>query len=199
MSLAATGAAGTHGITTTRVAFTGETLNGKHDAQSYGGRAEAGVTVRGGAWSLSPYAAFQTQVFNAPGYSETGGGFALAFKTENTTINRSEVGARVEARTTVGNSMPLYLRARAAWVHDGSSSPSQLSTFSTALQPGGQSGAATAFTVNGTTIVQDAALVSVSAELALTPYVSLGASLDGGEFSRAGQTYGGSGNVRIQW
>ena len=141
--LAATGAAGTHGITTTRVAFTGETLNGKHDAQSYGGRAEAGVTVRGGAWSLSPYAAFQTQVFNAPGYSETGGGFALAFKTENTTINRSEVGARVEARTTVGNSMPLYLRARAAWVHDGSSSPSQLATFSTALQPGGQSGAAT--------------------------------------------------------
>ena len=53
--------------------------------------------------------------------------------------------------------------------------------------------------LNGVSIVQDAVLVSVGAELALTPFVSIGASLDGGEFSRNSQAYGGSGSVRIRW
>ncbi len=197
--LAASAAVGTHALTTTRLAFSGDRLIGKVDAQSYAGRVEVGYAMRSSLLSVVPYAAFQTQAFNTAAYTETGSGFGLAFDAEKASTNRSEIGARIEIKTTLGDNMPLYLRARAAWVHDWSSTPLKTAAFAAALQPGAIAGAGTTFSIDGVSIVQDAALVSASAELALTPYVSIGASLDGGEFSRGAQTYGGSGSVRIQW
>jgi len=81
--LAAALAFANHWMTTNRAAL-GDELTASFDAQSYGGRVEAGyryaVLPRLG-FGVTPYAALQAQDFHTPSYSETdltGGGFGLS-------------------------------------------------------------------------------------------------------------------------
>ena len=177
-------------MSTDRFAFAGDHLDASFNAQSYGGRLEAGYRFAAPWIAVTPYAAVQAVNFHTPSYSErdlTGGGFALSFASRNATDTRGELGARFDHLLSVGNGMPLTLRARVAWAHDWVSDPSLLATFQ--ALPGAS------FIVNGAAPARDSLLASAGSELHLTPAFSLAAKFDG-EFASDSQTYGGIGTLR---
>jgi autotransporter-associated beta strand protein/probable HAF family extracellular repeat protein len=182
-------------MTTNRNAL-GDQLTASFDAQSYGGRLEAGyrygMPVKGASLGVTPYAALQSQSFHTPGYSETdltGGGFGLSYNAMNAIDTRSELGARFDDLTMLG-AMPLTLRARVAWAHDWVSNPSLGAVFQ--ALPGAS------FTVNGAAPPPDSALVSAGAELHIANNWSLAAKFDG-EFAPGSQTYAGTGTIKYVW
>ena len=187
-----------HWMTTNRIAFAGDQLDARFNAQSYGARVETGYRLPppfpngGGRFGATPYAALQTQWFHTPNYSETdltGGGFGLSYNAMTATDTRSELGARFDDRATV-NDMPLILRARAAWAHDWVTNPTPAAVFQ--ALPGAN------FIVNGATPPKNSALASAGAELHLTAKWSLTAKFDG-EFAAGSQTYAGTGTLRYTW
>jgi outer membrane autotransporter protein len=194
-------------FTTNRIAL-GEQLTANFQGQSYAARLEGGYRVflpvpslpspaSGGGlgWGLigiTPYGAIQVQNFHTPSYSETdplAGGFGLSYAAMNGTDTRSELGARFDDPTLLGN-MPLILRARLAWAHDWVSNP--------ALNAGFESLPGASFTVFGAPMPHDSALTSAGAQLFFTPNWSLLAKFDG-ELASGAQTYAGSGTLRYTW
>jgi uncharacterized protein with beta-barrel porin domain len=182
-------------FTTNRNAM-GDQLTASFQGQSYAGRLEGGyrfaVPLAHNAIGITPYAAIQAQNFHTPAYSEadlTAGGFGLSYAAMNGTDTRSELGARFDDPTLLGN-MPLILRARLAWAHDWVGNPALNAAFESL--PGA------AFTVNGAPIPPNSALTSAGAELFFTPNWSLLAKFDG-EFAKGSQTYAGTGTLRYAW
>jgi uncharacterized protein with beta-barrel porin domain len=183
-------------MSTNRIAL-GDQLDARFNAQSYGGRFETGyryaTPLGGSVIGATPYAAVQAQSFHTPSYSEidlTGGGFGLNYGAMNATDTRSELGARFDDTSFIGNGMPLTLRARAAWAHDWVSNPVLGAVF--------QSLPGASFVVNGAAAPKNSALSTVGAELHVTPALSIAAKFDG-EFAKGSQTYAGTGTVRYLW
>jgi len=182
-----------HWMTTSRTAFAGDQLTANFNAQSYGGRIEAGYRYAlPVTWSVTPYGALQVQNFHTPQYSETdltGGGFGLTYNAMSAYDTRGELGARFDEPTTL-NGMPLTLRARLAWAHDWVDGPALQAVFETL--PGAN------FIVNGAAVPKNSALTTAGAELHLTQAWSLLAKFDG-EFAKDSQTYAGTGTLRYAW
>jgi outer membrane autotransporter protein len=85
-----------HWMSTDRIAV-GDDLTADFNAQSYGGRLEAGYRFATLYGAIAPYAAIQAQSFHTPSYNEADaipGGFALAFPARDAHDTRSELGAR---------------------------------------------------------------------------------------------------------
>ena len=182
-----------HWMRTDRVAFAGDRLQAQFNAESFGGRAEAGYRIPNAIAAITPYAAVQAQNFHTPTYSETditGGGSGLTYASRNATDTRSELGARFDRPILVNWNAVLALRARIAWAHDWISDPSLMPTFE--ALPGAS------FIVNGATPAKNSALASGGAELRFINGVSLLAKFDG-EFAAHSQTYAGTGTVRYVW
>jgi uncharacterized protein with beta-barrel porin domain len=179
-------------MTTNRIAV-GDQLTANFNAQSFGGRVEAGYRYAlAPAIGVTPYAALQEQYLHTPTYSEndlTGGGFGLTYAAMNATDTRSELGARFDGLTTM-NGLPLILRGRLAWAHDWVSNPALTAVFQTL--PGAS------FVVNGAPLPANAALASAGAELKLNAKWSLLGKFDG-EFASGSQTYAGTGTLRHTW
>jgi len=182
-----------HWMTTSRTAFAGDQLTANFNAQSYGGRIEAGYRYALPAtWSVTPYGALQVQNFHTPQYSETdltGGGFGLTYNAMSAYDTRGELGARFDEPTTLYG-MPLTLRARLAWAHDWVDGPALQAVFETL--PGAN------FIVNGAAVAKNSALTTAGAELHLTQAWSLLTKFDG-EFAKGSQTYAGTGTLRYVW
>jgi autotransporter-associated beta strand protein len=184
-------------MTTNRTAFAGDQLTASFNAQSYGGRVEAGYRYAlpatwATSWTVTPYGALQVQNFHTPQYSEadlTGGGFGLSYAAQSAYDTRSEVGTRFDEPTTF-NGMPLTLRARLAWAHDWVNGPALSAVFQTL--PGAN------FVVNGAPVPKNSALTTAGAELHLTQAWSLLTKFDG-EFAKNSQTYAGTGTLRYVW
>jgi uncharacterized protein with beta-barrel porin domain len=179
-------------MTTNRTAL-GDQLTSSFNAQSVGGRVEAGYRYAvQPAIGVTPYGALQAQNFHTPSRTETdltGGGFGLSFAAMNATDTRSELGARFDGLTTL-NGLPLILRGRLAWAHDWVSDPALSAVFQ--ALPGAS------FVVNGAPLPANSALASAGAELKLNPHVSLLGKFDG-EFANGSQTYAGTGTLRYTW
>jgi len=180
-----------HNMSTNRIAL-GDQLNARFDAQSYGGRIEAGYRYGMPVFTVSPYGALQAQGFHTPTYSETdvtGGGFGLTYNAQNASDTRGELGARFDSLQML-NAMPLVMRARLAWAHDWVTNPALGAVFQ--ALPGAN------FVVNGAAPAPNSALTTVGAELHVTPALAFLAKFDG-EFGKGAQTYAGSGTVRYTW
>jgi len=179
-------------MTTNRTAL-GDQLTASFNAQTFGGRVEAGYRYAvQPAIGVTPYGALQAQSFHTPSYTETdltGGGLGLNFAAMNATDTRGELGARFDGLTTL-NGLPLILRSRLAWAHDWVSNPALTAVFQ--ALPGGS------FVVNGAALPANSALASVGAELKINPHVSLLGKFDG-EFAANSQTYAGTGTLRYTW
>ncbi|MFL9828471.1 autotransporter domain-containing protein [Rhodoplanes sp. SY1] len=182
-----------HWMKSERTAFAGNRLEGRFDAQSYGGRIETGWRVATPLGGITPYAALQAQRFHMPGFAESdldGGGFGLAYTSRNANATRSELGARFERLVAVSDTALVALQARAAWAHDRVSDATATPMFQ--ALPGAS------FVVFGATPVPDLALLSAGAELRLASGWSLAARFDG-ELAGRGHTYAGTGTVRCAW
>jgi autotransporter-associated beta strand protein len=182
-----------HWMSLDRYAFAGDHLYASFNAESIGGRAEAGYRIPNAVAAITPYAAVQAQNFHTPTYSETditGGGSGLTYAAHNATDTRSELGARFDRPILVNWNAVLALRAKVAWAHDWITDPSLMPTFE--ALPGAS------FIVNGATPAKNSALTSAGAELRLVNGLSLLAKFDG-EFAGRSQTYAGTGTVRYVW
>jgi outer membrane autotransporter protein len=180
-------------MSTDRFAAFGSHLTADFNAQSYGGRVEAGYRYGVPTTGVTPYAAVQAQNFRTPTYSEAdvnNVGFALGYNSRTATDTRSELGARFDQVAAYNRNMLLTLRARVAWAHDWITDPSLVPVFQ--ALPGAS------FIVNGATPVKNSALTSAGAELRLANGISLIGKFDS-EFAGRAQTYGGTGTVRYVW
>ena len=188
--LAASLAVANHWMFTDRNAAFGDHLTARFTGQSLGGRLEQGWRFGTPTMGLTPYGAVQAQAFRTPGYSETGGGFALAYDPRNATALRGEIGERFDYTALMSPDATLILRARLAWAHDWVSDHSVTAAFQTL--PGA------IFTVNGAAPATDFGLVSAGAELRLANGVTLLGKVDG-ELARHSTTYAGTGTLRVSW
>ena len=188
--LAASLAFANHWMSTDRTAAFGENLTARFTGQSLGGRLEQGWRFGTPTMGLTPYGAVQAQAFRTPRYSETGGGFALAYDARNATALRGEIGERFDYTALASPDATLTLRARLAWAHDWVSDHSITAAFQTL--PGAS------FLVNGATPATDSGLVSAGAELRLANGVTLLGKVDG-ELARNSTTYAGTGTLRMSW
>ena len=188
--LAASLAFANHWMSTDRTAAFGDNLSARFTGQSLGGRLEQGWRFGTPTMGLTPYGAVQAQAFRTPGYSETGGGFALAYDPRNATALRGEIGERFDYTALASPDATLTLRARLAWAHDWVSDHSITAAFQTL--PGAS------FIVNGATPATDSGLVSAGAELRLANGVTLLGKVDG-ELARNSTTYAGTGTLRVSW
>ena len=181
-----------HWMTTDRTAFAADHLTSRFNAQSYGGRLEAGYRYSFATAGLTPYAAVQVQSFHTPAYSETdvsGGGFAASFNSRNANDTRSELGLRLDNRSTLAG-MPVMLRGRIAWAHDWVSDPVLAATFQTLPGSG--------FVVNGAAAAKDSLLASSAVEWRVLPALSVGAKFDS-EIASGSHTLGGTATARVVW
>jgi autotransporter-associated beta strand protein len=121
-----------HWMSTDRIAFAGDRLQAQFNAESFGGRAEAGYRIANPIAAVTPYAAVQAQSFHMPTYNETdvtGGGFGLTYNAHNASDTRSELGARFDRPILLNWNAVLALRARVAWAHDWITDPNLIPTF----------------------------------------------------------------------
>ncbi|HEY8336622.1 MAG TPA: autotransporter domain-containing protein [Tardiphaga sp.] len=191
--LAASFAFANHWMSTDRTSFASDRLTASFNAQSYGGRLEAGYRIASSFAAVTPYAAVNAQLFDTPSYREndlTGGGFGLSYAGRSATDTRGEAGARFDRSVAINASSRLTLRAKLAYAHDWVSDPSLTATFQ--ALPGAS------FVVSGGAAPRDSALASVGAEWRFANGFALGVKFDG-EFASRSQTYAGTGTVRYAW
>lgn len=186
--------AGWHAMTTDRnvTLAGGGKLSSDFDAQTAGGRIEAGYRISMGDIGVTPYAALQAVYIHLPTYSETpaGNAFALTFTDRSATTIRTELGSWFERVLTPFQDAVLVGRARAAWAHDEVSGAGARAAFLTL--PG------TSFVVNGAATPADSALLTAAMELRMRDNFSLGLRLDS-ELSSDAAIYGLRGELKKSW
>src|SRR5262249_46777050 len=153
-----------------------DTLNAKFDAQSWGGRAEAGYKLAWGAFNLTPYTAFQAQSFSTPSYSEVAASgsdqFALGVASRTGTIERAELGSWISQKFWTAEQAAVSLFGRAAWPHDWQDPPQASSTF-LGLAP------IASFVVNGPKPAANLAVTTAGAEIRMAGGWALMGKFDG--------------------
>jgi outer membrane autotransporter protein len=185
-----------HGVSTERtVTVVGtDRLEARIDAQSWGGRVEAGYRFGTPTFGVTPYAAGQAVALKTPSYSETSpnnaNAFALAYAGQTTTISRSELGSWIDGVAILDAGASVLVRTRVAWAHNFNTDRNINAFFLTLPS--------TSFTVGGAAPAVNTALVSGAAELRLASGWSIGAKFDG-ELGRGTTSYAGTGTVRVAW
>lgn len=172
-------------------------LDARFNAQSFGGRIEAGYRLPARFLDVNwtPYGAVQAQNFRTPDYSETATAgsnqFGLRFAGRTATAVRAELGVQTERRIAIDKGSELYLFGRTAYARDSVSDPAVSATF-VAL------GSSSSFTAFGAQPSQHLMLSSAGAEWRLASGVSflLKADTEWGERSR---TWSGMGRIRYAW
>lgn len=180
-------------MSTDRMAFASNHLTASFNAQSYGGRGEAGYRIASPLVAVTPYAAVQSQAFVTPGYSETdvsGGGFGMTYAGATATDTRGEAGAWFDHATALSPTAVLTLRGKLAYAHDWVSDPALAATFQ-ALQ-------GSRFVVTGAEPPPNSALMTAGAEVHFASGLEVGTRFDS-ELAAHGQTYVGTGFVRYLW
>ena len=88
-----------HWVSTDRIGVNGDRLKGNFIGQDIGGRIEGGYRFGDISGGITPYAAVQAQVFQAPAYTETdtdNGPFALRYNAKDpTTRELNSAGASI--------------------------------------------------------------------------------------------------------
>jgi outer membrane autotransporter protein len=182
-----------HWMSTNRTSLAGDQLTAKFNAQSYGGRVEAGYRIGTPAFAVTPYAATQWQAFMTPAFAETdltGGGFGLAYAARTALDARAEVGSRFETIIAASESSVVAFRGKLGYAHDWANDP-QLAAVFQAL-PGAS------FVVNGAALPHDSGIASAGIEWRFLNGLAFGAKFDG-EFAARSQTYAGTATVRYTW
>jgi uncharacterized protein with beta-barrel porin domain len=172
----------------------GGMLSGNDNAQSYGGRLEAGYHLFTHPVVLTPYGAVQAVNFEAPGYSEYASAgsptFALAYNGQSATQTQAEIGSWIDKAMVLPTGMPVDLFGRLAYAHDWQTNPSLGASF--LALPG------TNFSVEGARLPENLALVTTGATLQLAGNWKLTGKFDG-EFAKGAEFYTGTARLQYTW
>jgi uncharacterized protein with beta-barrel porin domain len=172
----------------------GGMLSGNDNAQSYGGRLEAGYHLFTDPVVLTPYGAVQAVNFEAPGYNEYASAgsstYALAYNGQSATQTQVEIGSWIDKAMVLPTGMPLDLFGRLAYAHDWQTNLSLAASF--LALPG------TNFTVEGARLPSNLALVTTGATLNLAKNWKLTGKFDG-EFAKGAEFYTGTARLQYTW
>jgi len=187
---------GWHQIATLRVVTVSGTdvLQGKENADDFGGRIEAGWRLPlGDGINVAPYAAFAGESFESPAYAETvlagASTFALSYAAQNTTLGRSELGAHLNRGFGVENGA-LSADLKAAWAHQLDDQPFALANF--------ENLATASFQVLGVRPARDSALLGAGLELRYHSGLYLGLKGEG-QFGAGTTVLESMGSVGLRW
>lgn len=173
-----------------------EIAKGSFGSDQLGGRLEIGRTYDFGAGAVTPFAALQAARLWQAGYTETsvtGGGpgvLGLSYAARNVSSLPLFLGSKFDARFDLGGGMMWMPFANLAWVHEFSPARNITATL--------LSMSVLAFTAEGARAAGDAGRVELGSRLVLNSWSELSARFTG-EFSNVGQSYAGTGSLRINW
>ncbi|WP_430514112.1 autotransporter domain-containing protein [Pannonibacter phragmitetus] len=150
-------------------------------AQVFG---EIGYEFDAGMAVVEPFAGLTYTAVSTDGYAETGGSSALTIASSTTNLTYSTLGVRAATALPFGDAVSAKLTGMAGWRHVyGSTSPSSLNAFA-----GG-----TPFSVKGTPVGKDVALLSAGLEFDLGAKPDM--SIESASFSISYDGQFGSGTV----
>lgn len=173
-----------------------EIAKGSFGSNQLGGRLEIGHTYDFNTVAVTPFAALQAARLWQAGYTEssvTGAGpgvLGLNYAARNVSSLPLFLGSKFDARYELGGGMMWMPFANVAWVHEFS--PSRGVTAALVSLP------VAGFTVEGARAASDAGRVELGSRLVLNSWSELSARFTG-EFSNVGQSYAGTGSLRISW
>lgn len=173
-----------------------EIARGSFGSDQFGGRLEIGQTYDFGAVAATPFVALQAARLWQAGYTEssvTGAGpgvLGLSYAARGVSSLPLFLGSKFDARYDLGGGMMWMPSANLAWVHEFSPTRSVTAALVSLPVP--------AFTVEGARAASDAARIELGSRLVLNSWSELSARFTG-EFSNVGQSYAGTGSLRITW
>ena len=170
-----------------------ENLNGKFFSQSLSTRVELGWRTWFDRLAVTPFAAMQFGLLGMKGYTETASGapsvIGLSYASRVVDSLPVSLGLQFDSKFDVA-AMPAAWWLRAAWVHEFA--PDRTINPSFLAAPG------YGFVVNGATAARDAARLEGSLKFAVSRNAALFTTFNG-EFSDKGNSYAGTGGLRISW
>ncbi|MGL3606153.1 autotransporter outer membrane beta-barrel domain-containing protein [Rhizobium sp. G187] len=155
--------------TARQVTALGQTLNGSYDANSINAFSELGYTVKTGLATFEPFAGLAYSHATSDAFSETGGSAALNVEGTTNDTSYTTLGLRSSKELTLLGTEAV-IRGTAGWMHAfGDVDPTSTARFAT-----GDS-----FTVSGTPIDQNTALLEAGLDLNFTPSSTLSLTYTG--------------------
>lgn len=174
--------------TTRQVTALGQTLNGSYNADSVNAFSEVGYTVKTALASFEPFAGLSYSRVTTDSFTETGGSAALNVESTTTNTSYTTLGLRSSKEFTFLGTEAVA-RGTAGWVHAfGDIDPTSTASFAT-----GDS-----FTVSGTPIDQNAALLEAGLDLNLTPSSTFSLTYTG-QIGKNAHENGVSAKLRMQF
>lgn len=173
-----------------------EIARGSFGSDQFGGRLEIGRTSDFGAVAVTPFAALQAARLWQAAYTETSvtgagpGALGLSYAARNVSSLPLFLGTKFDSGFDLGNGMMWMPFATVAWVHEFS--PARDVTATLVSMP------IAAFTVEGARAASDAGRIELGSRLVLNRWSELSARFSG-EVSNVGQSYAGTGSLRISW
>jgi outer membrane autotransporter protein len=166
-----------------------ETLDGHPNTDLFSGRLEAGWRYAFGPAGVTPYAAVEVQSASTDAYNETSNlpttAFGLSYRSKTDTGVRTELGSRFDI-ASAGN---WTVFGRVAWVYQ------DLDAKATALF---EASPVSVFTINGTDLPRNAALLSLGSNVRINDSWNFTASADT-ELSGRTSSIGGRATLRYLW
>ncbi|NDV85358.1 autotransporter domain-containing protein [Aurantimonas aggregata] len=147
----------------------GERAEAEYDGGTAQGFAEIGYGFALGQLAMEPFAGLAYVNVHNDGFTETGAAAGLTSASSSTDVGYSSLGLRVATDIALPNGMALKPNASLTWQYAfGDTTPEARLAFAAAP--------AADFTVFGTPLAQNTALVEIGADLALNERTSFGVS-----------------------
>ncbi len=173
---------------TRQVSLLNQTLKGDYDAGSLSSFAEVGYTIKTAPANFEPFASLSYSRVKTDGFSETGGSAALTVDEQQMNTTFTTIGLRTSKDIKLLGTAAA-LRGTAGWVHAfGDVDPISTARFAT-----GDS-----FTVSGTPIDKDAALLEAGLDLNLTPASTFSLGYNG-QIGKNAYEHGANAKFRVQF
>jgi outer membrane autotransporter protein len=166
---------------------------GRFSGDEWLARFEGGYKTRVDGVNVTPFAGFQLAELSNNAFSETNVGAAVAglnVSAQTVDSEKSFVGVQFDNKEVFGNGWVLTPYARLSWEHEFNTDRSIAASLLSL--PG------SAFTVYGASAASDVARVNAGFKLDVSANVAVFTSFDG-EFSDRGNSYTGTGGVKIRW
>jgi outer membrane autotransporter protein len=168
-----------------------EEEKGRFSSDEWISRFEAGYKYRTPDVNVTPFAGYQLATLSNSSFSEFSTGVAgLHVNSQTIDSDKTFLGVQFDTKTVAGDGWVLTPYARLSWEHEFNTDRSL--TASLLALPG------SGFTVYGASAAADVARLNTGFKLDVSANVALFASFDG-EFSDRGNTYAGTGGVKIRW
>lgn len=173
---------------TRQVSALNQSLKGKYDADSISAFAELGYTVKTAVADFEPFAALSYSHVKTDGFNETGGSAALTVDEQDMNTTFTTIGMRTSKDVNLLGTAAV-VRGTAGWIHAfGDVDPVSTARFAT-----GDS-----FTVSGSPIDRNAALLEAGLDLNLTPASTLSIGYNG-QIGKDSYEHGATAKLRVRF